>query len=341
MAKEKQKLTVACVGAGYFAGFHYDAWTRIEQANLVASVDTNLESAKATGLNAYTDLDEMFEKETPDILDIVVPPVAHLDCIRTALFNGVKAIICQKPFCKDIEEALEAVALAKAADVPIIVHENFRFQPWYRIMKEAIKTNVLGDIHQITFRLRTGDGQGPEAYLDRQPYFQEMPKFLIHETGVHWIDTFRFLFGEPVGVYADLRRMNPVIKGEDAGYFILDYADGKRALFDANRHLDHSAENCRTTLGECLLEGTKGVISLSGNGELKMRSFASLEQETLLKPEAWQGFAGDCVHALQSHVVSAILGNGVFENEAKDYIRNIELEAAIYESAQRMSRVSV
>ncbi|MEO1142484.1 MAG: Gfo/Idh/MocA family oxidoreductase, partial [Pseudomonadota bacterium] len=68
MANEEQKLKIVCVGAGYFAGFHYDAWKRIEQADLVASVDTNLESAKATGLNAYTDLEEMFEKETPDIL---------------------------------------------------------------------------------------------------------------------------------------------------------------------------------------------------------------------------------------------------------------------------------
>lgn len=341
MADEEQIQKIACVGAGYFARFHYDAWRRIDSARLIAAVDKNIENARATGLNSYDDLDEMFENEKPDILDIIVPPAAHMDCIRTALFNGVRAIICQKPFCNNIEEAREAVALAKASDVPIIVHENFRFQPWYRIMKEAINTNVLGDIHQITFRLRTGDGQGPEAYLDRQPYFQDMPQFLIHETGVHWIDTFRFLLGEPVGVYADLRKMNPVIKGEDAGYFIMDFADGKRALFDANRHLDHSAENCRTTLGECLLEGTKGAISLSGNGELKMRMFASLEHETLLQPEAWQGFAGDCVHALQSHVVSAILDNGKFENEAKDYIRNIELEAAIYESAHRKSRVSL
>ena len=36
---------------------------------------------------------------------------------------------------------------------------------------------------------RFGDGQGPRAYLDRQPYFQTMPRLLVHETAIHWIDT--------------------------------------------------------------------------------------------------------------------------------------------------------
>ena len=56
---------------------------------------------------------------------------------------------------------------------------------------------------KLTFRLRTGDGQGPDAYLSRQPYFQKMEHFLVHETAVHWIDTFRFLLGDINAVYAD------------------------------------------------------------------------------------------------------------------------------------------
>ena len=65
--------------------------------------------------------------------------------------------------------------------------------------------------------MRPGDGQCPRAYLDRQPYFQEMPRFFVFETGVHMIDVFRFLLGEVTGVFARLRRLNPAIRGEDAG----------------------------------------------------------------------------------------------------------------------------
>ena len=52
---------------------------------------------------------------------------------------------------------------------------------------------------RVAFRLRPGDGQGPRAYLDRQPYFQTMPRLLVVETAIHWIDTFRFLMGEVDG----------------------------------------------------------------------------------------------------------------------------------------------
>ena len=233
---------------------------------------------------------------------------------------------------KSLAQATEATALAQAAGVTVVIHENFRFQPWYRTIRQALDDRLLGDLMQLTFRLRTGDGQGPSAYLDRQPYFQTMPKLLVHETGVHWIDTFRFLLGEPLAVYADLRRLNPVIKGEDAGYFIFDYPNGLRALFDGNRLLDHAAENCRTTLGEALVEGTGGSLTLSGDGSVKMRRFGEQQEEVLLAARNWDGFGGDCVRNLIQHVVNGVLDGQPLENEASDYLKVIEIEQAIYES---------
>lgn len=332
-------LKIACIGAGYFSQFHYAAWRRIENVELIASVDESLESAAATQLAAFTTFDEMLSEVRPDIVDIITPSTSHLDYIKLALKAGVKAIICQKPFCNNLDEANEAVRLSEKYNTPIIIHENFRFQPWYRIMKKEIEKGTLGDIHQLTFRLRTGDGQGKDAYLDRQPYFQKMEKFLIHETGVHWIDTFRYLMGKPKAVYADLRKMNPNIAGEDAGYFIMEFEDGKQALFDANRHLDHRAENCRTTFGECLLEGTKGTIVLYGNGCLELRLFDEQKASTLLEAKSWHGFAGDCVYALQAHVIDGLTQNKPIENLASDYLRVLEIEHAIYSSDKSASKV--
>lgn len=334
-----EKLKVACIGTGYFSQFHYEAWRRIERVQLSASLNRNIETAQKTGLPAYNDLELLLREIEPNLLDIITPPETHLDFIRRSLGSSVRTIICQKPFCRSLEEAKEAISLCERSGIKLIVHENFRFQPWYRVMKAAIDRGLLGDVHQMTFRLRTGDGQGERAYLDRQPYFQLMTKFLIHETGVHWIDTFRYLLGEPVSVYADLRKMNPVIAGEDAGYFIMEFEGGKRALFDANRHLDHDAENCRTTLGEALLEGTRGTISLNGAGEVRLRGFQSRESEVLLPVQNWKGFAGDCVHALQSHVISCIFDGGDVENLAHDYVKVLAIEEAVYRSAETGKKV--
>ncbi len=334
-------LRVACVGAGYFSRFHYDAWARLAEVDVVGAMDASLEAATLTGCTPFNDLAHMLETTSPQLLDIITPPTTHLEFVRQAVQAKVEIIICQKPFCTSLGEAQQATTLCQDAGIPLIIHENFRFQPWYRCMHQAILDGTLGDVHQMTFRLRTGDGQGPDAYLDRQPYFQSMPKLLIHETGVHWIDTFRYLMGEPIAVYADLRKMNPVIAGEDAAYVVFDFGNGKRAVFDGNRHLDHAALNHRMTLGECLLEGTRASLQLSGDGQVSLRTFGSMDSTVLLPAQDWPGFAGDCVYALQKHVVDALLSGHDFENRAEDYLSVLRVESAIYTSAQTHQRVNI
>lgn len=328
-------LRVACLGAGYFSQFHYDAWGRNPDTQVVGACDLDLTRAQATGALAFTDLAQMLDQTTPDLLDVILPPTAHADAIRTALAAGIQWIICQKPFCTDLAEARTLVTEAEAAGATIVVHENFRFQPWYRTIKDALEAGQIGTVLNATFRLRPGDGQGPEAYLDRQPYFQQMPRFLIHETGVHWVDTFQFLFGPATHVYADLRRINPAIVGEDAGHVLFDHASGVRALFDGNRHLDHTADNLRRTMGEAQIEGTEGVLTLCGDGAVTLRRFGDSARSTLRGPDTWNGFGGDCVYALQAHVVAAIRGRGPLENAARDYLRVIAIKDAIYASADQ------
>lgn len=328
------QIRVACFGAGYFSQFHREAWTRIDPVTLVGTADRDLGAAKATGLPAFTNLNQMLAQTRPDILDIIVPPSGHAEAIRIAIKAGITTIICQKPFCHDLAEARRISVEAKVAGATIIVHENFRFMPWYRAMKAAIDAGQIGTTLQATFRLRPGDGQGPTAYLDRQPYFQTMPQLLIHETGVHWIDTFRFLFGDPEAVYGDLRRVNPVLAGEDAGFVVFDHPHGVRALFDGNRSLDHSADNHRRTMGEALVEGTKGTLTLLGDGSVALRKFGARDSFQILAPDTWAGFGGDCVHALQAHVISALRHGTALENTAQDYLTVIEIKDAIYKSAQ-------
>ncbi|MEL7257875.1 MAG: Gfo/Idh/MocA family oxidoreductase [Pseudomonadota bacterium] len=336
-----ERISVACLGAGYFAQFHYDSWARMPEVELVGSCDLDLVKAAATGLPAYDDLGQMLDEADPDVLDIIVPPNAHAAAIEQAIAHGVQTIICQKPFCRALAEARHIAHRAEAAGVALVVHENFRFQPWYRAIKSALADGAIGQFHQATFRFRPGDGQGPRAYLDRQPYFQKMPRFLVHETAVHWIDTFRYLFGEPVSVYADLRKLNPVIEGEDAGYILFEYADGARALFDGNRHLDHAADNLRRTMGEALIEGTDGALGLSGDGSVHVRGQGALEMETVLGPDTWNGFGGDCVHALQAHVIAGLQSDGVLENTAPDYLKVLEIEEAVYASAKLGHKVDL
>ena len=330
-------LRVATIGAGYFSQFHHDAWARMEDVRLIAVCDQDAGKAanfarRYNAAKSYTDPAVMLDTEKPDLLDIVTPPSSHLSLIRLAAARGIDTI-CQKAFCLDLEEARGAVDIAEAAGIRLVVHENFRFQPWYAVIRQRIEDGDLGDLHQVTFRLRPGDGQGPYAYLNRQPYFQTLERFLVHETAIHFVDTFRFLLGEYRSVFADLRRLNPAIAGEDAGLMIFEHVNGARSLFDGNRLLDHAAENKRLTMGEMLVEGSRSVLRLDGDGQLYRRLFGQNTEQEIAYDWNKRGFAGDSVMRLQRHVVNAIRGQGSIVNTARDYLRCLEIEAALYLSA--------
>ncbi|TFL17908.1 Gfo/Idh/MocA family protein [Jannaschia formosa] len=328
-------LRVGLLGLGYFARFHREAWGRIEGATLVATADAD----PAKGAD-HADLDGLLGAGI-DLLDIATPPPSHAAAIRAALPRGLRAIICQKPFCTSLNEARAVTAEAEAAGVPLIVHENFRFQPWFRCFRAALDADRIGRTLSLTFRLRPGDGQGEDAYLSRQPYFRTMPRLLIHETGVHYLDVFRYLLGPPDGIYADLRRLNPAIRGEDAGLVVLDYGGGARAVLDGNRLLDFETDDPRRTFGTALLEGTEGTLRLTGDGAVTVRRSGTQAVETLLEPRDWPGFAGDSVHALQSHVVRALQGDTALENEARAYLDVMALVELAYAASEARTRLPV
>lgn len=337
------RLRVAVIGAGYFAGFHYEAWARHPRAELVGACDLDAAKAEAMatahGGAAFTDPARMIAALRPDLVDIATPPQTHLDLVRMAGAAGVD-IVCQKPLAPTLEEARQVVTAAEDAGVRLIVHENFRFQPWYRETRRLIDDGLFGRPHGIAFRLRPGDGQGADAYLARQPYFQKMARFLIHETGVHFIDVFRYLLGEITGVSAVLRRLNPAIAGEDAGHAIFDFESGASGLFDGNRLNGHDAANPRLTMGEMTLEGSAGVLSLDGYGRLFWQPQGGDRREHVYR---WRdrGFGGDCVYALQDHVVRRLLDGAPVENAGRDYLRNVEIVDAVYRAHEEGRRLEI
>ena len=73
-------------------------------------------------------------------------------------------IICQKPFTNSYYEAIDAVNISNRNNILLIVHENFRFQPWYLKIKKILDNNSLGEVYQVGFRMRPGDGQGKPSW---------------------------------------------------------------------------------------------------------------------------------------------------------------------------------
>ncbi len=225
-------------GAGFFAQFHADAWQRLPHANITAIADPDARRAKAFSEKwniprVYSAVDEMLDRERPDFLDIVTRPDTHQPLAALAVQRGIH-VICQKPIAPTIEECQQMASAAHAANTRLIIHENWRWQPWYRELHRLIAAGRFGRIFHVGFRMRTGDGLGPAPY-QTQPYFREMPRLPIYETLVHFLDTFRLLAGEIESVYCATARLNPVIAGEDYTLIQLRFQGAAHGLIDANR----------------------------------------------------------------------------------------------------------
>lgn len=328
-------IRVAAIGTGYFSQYHYDAWSRIPGVTLAAAC-TRSNTGKLRDVAArygiertYLDAARMLDEVRPDLVDVITTPESHHEFVALAAQRRI-ATICQKPLAPTLDAARRIVATAQAAGSLLVVHENWRFKPWFREARRLIDAGRLGVVHTIAFRMRPGDGQGPQAYLARQPYFQQMPRFLIHETGIHMIDVFRYLAGEVTGVFARLRRLNPHIAGEDAGYVVFEFGSTS-GLLDGNRLADFPARNPRLTMGALLVEGLLGTLRLDGDGGLWIKPHGG---EEVAHPYRWaeQGYGGDCVHALQSHVIAHLREGAPIENTGREYLRNVAIEEAIYRS---------
>lgn len=334
-----KKLRGVAVGAGYFSQFHFDAWSRIGDAELVAVCDVDATAATRAAsqyeiARQYTDAAEMLNEEEPDFVDIITRPDAHLELVNEAASRNI-AIICQKALAPTFDEAGEIVRVAASAGVPLMVHENFRFQPWYREIKRLVDEGAIGDrLHSISFQCRTGDGWQRDAYLDRQPYFRTMPRLLIFETGVHFVDTFRYIAGEIDGVYASLRQLNSEIAGEDSATVIFEFVSGAEGVWDANRYNEPTSEEARFTFGEALVEGNGGSIRLGGDGGLTLHQLGETPREVEYVCEN-RGFGGDCVLATQRHFIECLRTNTPFETNGSEYLKTLSVVEAIYHSAEK------
>lgn len=338
----RAKLKGVAIGAGYFSKFQYEAWSRIDEVEITALSNSNIERAKGImepyGVkNHYTDYKEMILKEKPDFVDIITPPETHFEMCKFAADNGVH-IICQKPLAPTFEESQKIVDYVSKKNVRFVVHENFRFQPWHREIKKIISHGDIGDLFSLNFRSRMGDGWGNDAYLARQPYFRDYKKLLVYETGVHFIDTFRYHAGEVDNVYAILKRLNPVIKGEDSGLVILNFENKSHAIWDANRYNENNFKKSRYTFGEYLIDGSKGSIRLYSDGKITVQQLGETERNHEYTHND-VGFAGDCCYIFQRDFIDKLLSGDTFETSGENYLKTLQVQEAVYKSAETKAPV--
>lgn len=314
------------VGCGYFAGIHLEAWNRLRDAvrmEAVCDLDPSAAARRASQFGiprTYGDYRQMFETERPGFVDIVTRPDRHFEVLRAAADLGI-TVLCQKPLAPTYEEAEAMVAYCESAGVRLMVNENWRWQAWYRELKRVLDSGVIGQPFCFSLRHRMQDGAGPRPY-PRQPYFLEMPRLLLIETMIHFLDTARFLVGDLKVAHCSLRRVNPAIRGEDVVLMTLEGAGTLVGTIDGNRLAPPEKEG--PVMGDARVEGTGGAVCLEGDGRIFIHPLNGDRSEHVY-PIPTIGYRGDSAFQTLRHFLECLDSGAEFETHGREYLKTTAL----------------
>ncbi len=331
MSSSQDALRGAIIGCGFFGRIQVEAWSRIPEASIVAACDLDLERARNLAPAAYSSPEEMLAGEHLDFVDIATRPETHLSLVRLAAERRL-AVICQKPMAPAWHEALAIADAADKARIPLMIHENWRWQPWYRVARRFIDAGEIGEPIGYSFCTRRRDGDGPAPYRN-QPYFKDMARFIVYETLVHHIDTARFLFGEVETVFARARRVNPVIVGEDRAILILAHRCSVEGVIDGHRFLDPAPDS--PVMGDAFFEGDRGRIEILPSGDVWLNG------RMVWKNGVREGYRGDSVAATQRHFIECLKDGRPFETGAREYLSTVAAVEAAYKSVAERRAVDL
>lgn len=230
-------LRVALAGAGMISWYHLTAWRNAgSRVRVVAVCDPDPRRAAARAeefgiARVYQDAAVMFASETIDALDVASPRETHAAWVEAAAARDID-VLCQKPLTPTLAEA-EGLVARVGSRVRLMIHENWRFRPWYRELGRWIADGRLGDI--ALARLATissgflPDAAGRRPALERQPFMAREPRLLIAEVLIHHLDTMRFLCGPLRVVGARASHTLADVTGETLAAIFLETAAGAPA----------------------------------------------------------------------------------------------------------------
>jgi len=332
MTRPSGPLRIGLLGAGFVSGHHLAAWRRhAPRAQVLAIADPHLERAadraRSFGVpRVYTSAEALIEAGDLDAIDIASQRETHPSLVRLAMSRGL-AVLCQKPLAPTYEEAVALVRDVRGK-ARLMVHENWRFRPWYRQIGEWLRAGRIGNVVQAQMTLLSSgllpDTRDVLPAVQRQPFLADLERALVMEFAIHHIDTLRFLLGDLELMHARLGKACTRTRGEDRVAAAFETEDGTPVGLLANLcvHGEPAA-----TVDRLLLVGERGSIRLDG-GTLSCEG----EHPARLEYDLDASYADSYTGAI-GHFIDALASGAEFETGPDDNLRTLQLVEEIYRRA--------
>jgi predicted dehydrogenase len=314
--------------------FHLLGWERIPEVTIVALCDPIRSRAEAqadkfaAAAHVYDSATELFKAETVDFVDILAPPSAHKELCLLAKGADVH-VICQKPLCTELADAVLLVEAFRNNSKCFVVHENNRYRPWFSRILELHESGFFGEIKYL--RLEQHDLHEPAEEFKLQS-----SRGIMLEYGVHLVDMMRVLLGEPQRVSASFGHINPRVQGESLAVATYQY-DGTTAVIDIAWKPAGPEHGC------LIVEGKRGTGLYEGTMTRGERARFRLFNGGNCVVDEYRTPTDDYAESFywfQRKFTDSLLDGSPPPQPAHDNLRSLLATFAAYEAAQtRQSRL--
>ena len=190
------RTRVAVVGTGEWWGReHARVFSSRPDAELCAVVGRSPEKATARaaefGVNGYADLEEMLERERPDLVSLCLPNEGHFEPTLRVIRAGFPLFV-EKPLVFDLDEANVLLREAAARSLFFAINFNHRYARPVELAADAVRRGALGTLVFATWRF------GGEAGTSAHPHAN------LIETQCHGLDMLEHLCGPVDSVMAQM-----------------------------------------------------------------------------------------------------------------------------------------
>lgn len=276
------KRKVGIIGCGHILVRHIESIKKnSKDFELVALCDIDEkvlqkaveENGKVPG---FTDYKEMLEnmKDKMNFVVIATPNHLHYKMAVDSLKAGYDILI-EKPIAFEASKVKRIQTLADKLGREAYCVLQVRYNPTVKMMQEALKKNLLGDIRSVAFIQRW---QRPVGYFkDWRGLIEEGGKSL-YEYAIHYLDIVQLSFGVPtIKSTHTFNHKHMSIPFEDTLYSVVQYKGGASGSIEVNVAVEPSNLECSIAI-----MGSKGFLKISGNA-LDVVERASFETEASQK----------------------------------------------------------
>ncbi len=257
---DRRDFRIGILGAGFIVNDCHLVAYRKAGFNPVAIASRTRAGAEKVAqrhgiARVYDRPEQLLDDPSIEVLDIAVPPMHQLGLIEAACrHKTVKAILAQKPLGMNYREAVEAVADCERAGIVLAVNQNMRYDQSVRAAGTLLENGTVGEPVFATIDMR-----GIPHWMD---WHKELGWLTLRIMSIHHLDTFRYWFGDPEGIYCSVRT-DPRTKfphTDGICTYILEYANGLRCVGIDDTWTGPAKEGCLADIGiEWRIEGTKGL----------------------------------------------------------------------------------